>query len=45
MATDSGRAPPAWRRIAWFVGIYVASVLAVGAVVYGLKAVFAGLFG
>jgi hypothetical protein len=30
--------PPLWRRLAWFVGIAVASSLAVAAVAYALKA-------
>lgn len=31
------------RRLAWFVGLWAAGVLAVGAVAYGLRAVMAAL--
>lgn len=30
---------PLWKRLAWFVGIAVASTLAVAIVAYGMKAV------
>jgi hypothetical protein len=34
----SGRAPaPLWRRLAWFVGIWAASVAALGLVAYLLR--------
>jgi len=28
---------PAWQRVAWLVGIYVGSVLALGVVAYGMR--------
>lgn len=28
---------PLWRRLAWFVGLWVASVLVVGVIAYGIK--------
>jgi hypothetical protein len=30
---------PLWRRLAWFVGLAVAAMLATAAVAYGLKAI------
>jgi len=30
--------PPLWKRLAWFVGIALASVVMTAAVAYGLKA-------
>jgi hypothetical protein len=30
--------PPLWRRLAWFVGLGLASTAAVAAVAYGLRA-------
>lgn len=44
MATDQKHPQPAWRRVAWFVALYGASVLAVAGFAYGLKAIFGGLF-
>jgi len=43
MATETLRKASPWRRVLWFVAIYAASVVAVGAVVYGLRAAFGGL--
>ena len=39
MATDApGQAPgPWWKRLAWFVGLWVAGVLAVGSVAYLIR--------
>lgn len=31
------RAPGRWRRIAWFVGLYLAGLVSVAAVSYGLR--------
>lgn len=45
MATNTGHKQPPWRRYMWFVGIYALSVVVVLGFVYGLKAVFSGLFG
>lgn len=30
--------PPLWRRLAWFAGLWVASLAATAAVAYGLRA-------
>ena len=30
--------PPLWKRLAWFAGIAVASVMVTGVVAYGMKA-------
>lgn len=32
-------APPLWRRLAWFAGLWLASVLALGVVSLAIKAV------
>jgi hypothetical protein len=45
MDTETDVKTPGWRRAVWFVAIYAGSVLAVGALVYGLKAAFGGLLG
>ena len=29
--------PPLWRRLAWFIGLYLAGVGAVGLVAYGIR--------
>ena len=34
----SDRRPRAWSRLAWFVALYVASLAAFAAIVYGLRA-------
>jgi hypothetical protein len=33
-----GRKPPSWSRLAWFLGLYVVSLAAFAAIVYGLRA-------
>lgn len=34
----AGRAAPVWRKLAWFVGLWLAGVLTVGAVSYLIRA-------
>jgi hypothetical protein len=34
---DQANGGPLWRRLAWFVGIWAASVCALGVVAYGIR--------
>ena len=45
MATDTTSKPGKARQFGWFAGLYVASIIAVAGVVYGLKFAIAWIVG
>ncbi|MBB4284773.1 DUF2474 family protein [Roseospira goensis] len=43
MAERTDPAPPLWRRLAWFIGLWAAGVATVAAVAYGWRLLVAGV--